>query len=1021
MNNATNNYVTQWRWLLALSFGIAAGVTLPGVIMVNPVAAQVPINSAKPINPAKQAKDEAFALFRQGDAASLRQAIERFNQCLQLNQRNQDMPLQSICLLGLGRIHGILGDSQKALDFYHQALSMFRKVGDRDGEATALNNLGLIYKDLGDRPKALSYYSQALSIRRSIGDRAGEASTLNNIGLVYSALGDQQTALDYYNQALPIRRAVGDRAGESITLNNMGAAYRALGEMQKALDYYNQALLISRAVRDRISEATTLNNIGFAYSALGEKQKAIDAYNQILPIFRAIGNPAGVASTMNNIGAVYSSLGESQKALEYFNQALPILRSINNRSQEATMLNNIGVVYRALNEPQKALDYFNQALPILVSVGDRPGEASTLNNIGTLYLDLDQPQKALDYLRRTLPIHRAVGNRAGEASTLSNLGTTYRILGQPKVALTQYKQAISLFQAVGDRPGEAITLSNIALIDRSQNNLTTALKNINAAIQIIESMRGSLKNDSLKTSYFASVQRYYQLKINILMQMHQTQPTQGYAAQAAETADQSRARVLREILVQANANIDKDVPLALREAEKTLNQKLIVQEKQLTQLANQSDQEAQVIRLNQSIVNLYSQLEDLKTRIRQSSPAYANLQYAQPITLKQIQQQLDPDTLILQYSLDEPQSYLWVISKTDLKTYILPARSDIQTTATQLRLDLETDLFNPQSFNPPNFNTQSGLALTQKILAPAAVDLGTKRLVIIPDGDLHLIPFAALNRPNSTTYTPLITQHEITYLPSASTIGILRSTVITKPRGPKKLAILADPIFNKTDDRLIGKSRQPNTNPDSDAQKKPDRTNRDLSFDRLPFTKTEADAILKLIPQADDKTAAFGFDASYNWLTSTQTSQYRYLHLATHGFFDYDNPSLSSIVLSSFDEQGRDRKAFLRLPDIFNLNLPTELVMLSACQTGLGNNVPGEGLIGMTRGFMYAGAMRVGVSLWSVDDQATAELMQQFYQNLWQKNQSHASALRQAQLTMWRQGRAPYYWAAFTLQGEWRN
>jgi CHAT domain-containing protein len=199
------------------------------------------------------------------------------------------------------------------------------------------------------------------------------------------------------------------------------------------------------------------------------------------------------------------------------------------------------------------------------------------------------------------------------------------------------------------------------------------------------------------------------------------------------------------------------------------------------------------------------------------------------------------------------------------------------------------------------------------------------------------------------------------------------------------------------------------------------RGGRDLDLNRLPFTATEAQGILKLVPDATDRTSAFGFDASYDWITDPKISQYRYLHLATHGFFDSDNPALSSIILSSFDAQGRDRKAYLRFPDLFNLNLPAELVVLSACETGLGNDVPGEGLVGMTRGLMYAGALRVAVSLWSVDDQATSDLMQDFYKNLWQSPQSHAAALRQAQLKLHQQGKAPYYWAAFTLQGEWRN
>jgi CHAT domain-containing protein len=739
-------------------------------------------------------------------------------------------------------------------------------------------------------------------------------------------------------------------------------------DRSKAIDYFNQALSISQAVGDRANAAIALNNLGIVYSALGEKSKALDYYNQALPISRAVGDRLSVGVTLNNIGAIYDDRGEATKAIDYYNQALLIRRATGDRLGGATTLNNLGAVHDHQGETTKALDYYNQTLLIRQAVGDRAGVATTLNNMGTIYAPLDWA-KARDY----------------------------------------YQQALLLRRAVGTRSGEAITLANLASLDHGQNKLTNALQNINLAIQIIESLRSELNNDVLKTSYFASVQAYYQLKNNILMQLRQQQPMQGYDAQALETADQSRARILRELLIQANANIRKDIDPKLFQQEQSLNQNLNAKEKQLVQLSSQSGKETELAPLNQTIATLYAQRDDLKNTIRSTSLAYANLQYPKPATLKEIQQQLDPDTLMLQYSLGDKESYLWVISQNTLKTYILPKRSEIKKTAIAFRREL-------------NLKTpQSAIDLTQQILAPAAKDLGNKRLVIIPDGILNIIPFAALNTPNSTTYNPLLTQHEITNLPSASTIGILRTTVATKPRGTKRLAILADPIFRKDDPRLTDKTTQPNNNFDLGEQIVRRRIGRDLNLDRLPFTAAEAKGILALVPN-QDSTSAFGFDASYDWITSPKISEYRYVHLATHGFFDGDKPALSSIVLSSFDAEGHDRKAYLRFPDLFNLNLPAELVVLSACETGLGNNVPGEGLVGMTRGLMYAGALRVAVSLWSVDDQATSDLMQDFYKNnLWQSQQSHAEALRNAQLKLWKQGKAPYYWAAFTLQGEWRR
>lgn len=366
---------------------------------------------------------------------------------------------------------------------------------------------------------------------------------------------------------------------------------------------------------------------------------------------------------------------------------------------------------------------------------------------------------------------------------------------------------------------------------------------------------------------------------------------------------------------------------------------------------------------------------------------------------------------MLQYSLGEKESYLWVISNRGMKSYILPKQSDIEKTSTA---------FLSEVINQSPLDRSASL-LTQQILTPAAEQIKGKRLVIIPDGILHKVPFAALTLPNLATYTPLLTQHEITNLPSASTIGILRTTVATKPRAKKTIAILADPVFNKDDDRLTGKTTADSRNLSGADEFLKNRIGRGMNFSRLKGTAAEAKAILSLVPQESDRTAAFGFEANYDWITSKNISQYRYIHLATHGFFDGAKPAFSSIVLSGYDAQGVDRKSYLRLPELFNLNLPAELVVLSACQTGLGNDVPGEGSVGMTRGLMYAGALRVASTLWNVDDNSTSELMQQFYKSLWQSKKSHAASLREAQLKLWKEGKTPYYWAAFTLQGEWLN
>ena len=839
--------------------------------------------------------------------------------------------------------------------------------------------------------QAIKKLEEALKLWRQVDDKKWEATTLNNIGSVYSSLGEKQQALTFYNQALPILRAVGNRSGEATTLNNIGAVYSDLGEKQQALTYYNQALPILRAVGDRRMEATTLNNIGSVYNSLGEKQQALTFLNLALPISRAVGNRSGEANTLNNIGAVYSDLGEKQQALTFLNLALPILRAVGDRSGEANTLNNIGLVYDSLGEKQQALTYYNQALPLRRAVGDRSGEAGTLNNIGLVYHSLGEKQQALTFLNLALPILRAVG----------------------------------------DRSGEATTVSNIAFLERNRGNLPQALTQIEAAIKIIEELRTKILNQNLRTSYFATVQGYYQFYIDLLMELHKKDPSKGYDALALNASERSRARGLIELLTEARADIRQGVDPKLLAEERRLLWKLDALAKRLQELP--SNQENQRPALQKEIATLLNQQKELQTKIRTSSPKYAALQYPEPLKLPEIQQQLDKDTLLLQYSLGEERSYLWAITPNSVDSYELPGREKIKAPAGKFsELLKKCQYINCQELSADRKAkdfaeiTQAATELSKLILTPAAEKLGKKRLVIVADGPLQEIPFAALSepQPEKSNYQPLLVNHEIVNLPSVTAIATHRKDLHNRPPAPKTLAVLADPVFATDDERVTGKppSLGPELNLErSSLQRSAKNLNR-TGWNRLPGTRTEAQQILKLV-SPDQSLQAFDFDANYNFVTNQKLKQYRFILFATHGFADPINPESSGIVLAQFNKQGKPQTpGTLRLGDIFNLDWDADLVVLSACETGVGKDVQGEGLVGLTRGFMYAGAKSLVVTLWQVNDIATSELTPQFYTTMLQQKTSPAVALRQAQLNLWRQDtwRNPYYWAAFTLQGEWR-
>jgi CHAT domain-containing protein/Tfp pilus assembly protein PilF len=1035
-----------WRLAAPLMFSLFFGAGMREAAAANSQFASALAQDTNRVA-AERKFEEGKTLQAQGTAESLRLAVKKYEEALQLWSAVGDRDGEAAALTYIGSAYHSLGEKRKALDYYNQALPLQRAVGARYGEAITLNSIGSVYKSLGEYQQALDFYNQALPLQRAIGDRGGEASTLNSIGSVYSSLYEWRKALDFYRQALPIHRAIGAHNGEASTLNNIGYIYKSLGEHKKALDFYTQALSLLYLVGARGGEATTLNNIGAVYDSLGEWQKALDFYTRALAQHRAVGNRSGESTTLTNIGSVYNSLGERQKALDFHSQALPLQRAVNDRGGESVTLNNIGLVYYSLGERRKALDFYSQALPLQRAIGDRSGEATTLNNIGLVYHSVGEWRKALDFYHQSLPIHRAIGARRGEARTLTNIGSVYDLLGERQKALDFYTQALPLWRAVGDRDGEATSLSNIAYTKRDLGRFDESCSHLESALKIIESVRANVISKELRASYFATTHEIYEFYVDLLMQMHKQEPARGYDAAALHTSERARSRSLLESLTEARADIRRGVDPELLAQERSLQQRLNAKAEEALKLsAAGADDEARLAARRRELDALTIELQQAQTQIRQASPRYGALTQPQPLTVAEIQRRaLDADTLLLEYSLGVKRSFLWAVTPTTVNSYELPKRDVIEAAARRVyELMSDTSGVKGQTAQPRDVRLKESSGqylaaadgLSRMLLGPVAGQLGRKRLVIVADGMLHYIPFGALPDPNwlegaNGRWQPLFVEHEIVNLPSASTIAVLRRELAGRKPAARTLALLADPVFSKDDERISPGARRaaPQTAQPVPLNESKNRilietgavASGDWRIRRLPFTRMEAEQILALAP-AGAGMKALDFEANRATAMSDQLSQYRYVHFATHGLADSERPELSTIVLSLYDEQGRPQDGFLRAHEVYNLNLPAEMVTLSACETGLGKLTKGEGLVSLTRGFMYAGAARVVVSLWSVNDRATAELMTKFYRRVLIEGERPASALRSAQVEMWRDKRwgAPYYWAAFTLQGEWR-
>ena len=880
---------------------------------------------------------------------------------------------------------------------------------------------------------AIEKFQSALPLLVAAGDNYRRALTYLSIGAAYFSLNEFRTARRYFEETLTLAINLKDPRLEANVETWMGGTSEILGDVTKALEHQQQALKLARENGPQLAEGNALSNIGKIYNDLADWQKALEYYQQALAVFQSLKLVQNQAITINNIGIAYSQSGEQEKALDYLQQGLPLLRSVKNKNSEAYNLLNIGRVYRRMGQYDKALDYYSQAQAIQRETGNRAQSGETLDEIGVAYAADGQFEKALDYHRQSLEIQRATGNIRREALVLTNLGQAYNALNQPDKALEQFRPAVTVFENIGDLASAAVALEGIARAEQKRGNLKDAQRYIETSLTLRETVRSRSGSLELRASYRATIERAYEFYIDLLMQQHAKNPGQGFDAQALKASERGRARSLLEKLSEARIDIREGVDPALIQREADDARVLNAKAQRVMQLKARRGSDEEIATLNRELRVLEDDYQQVQAAIRKSSPQYSALTQPQPLDLKGIQQQLDADTVLLQYALGEERSYVWAVTQNGLETYVLPKRADVEAVAREvydslvarsLIKSLETPGQRRTRIAQSDTNFESAAArLSKLILSPASAQLTHKRLVVIADGALQYVPFAALT-VSTGPYRPLVFDHELVSLPSASAFAVQRQNLKDRPVASKAVAVVADPVFSSNDARLKGGFSAPvATEPAATRiiEHLQGTAKGQLSIPRLPFTRLEADQILAVAP-AGVSFKAVDFNANRSIVTGGQLSNYRYVHFATHGYLDTSRANLSAIVLSLFDQQGKPQDGFLRAHDIYNLKLPAELVVLSACETGLGKDVTGEGLEGLTRGFMYAGARRVIVSLWNVNDKATAALMQRLYTGMLRSGKTPAAALRAAQIEMLRtrQWQSPYFWAPFVMQGEWK-
>lgn len=899
------------------------------------------------------------------------------------------------------------------------ALDDWRSLGERGWEVETLLHRGAAHIAGYAVRDALADAAAALALALQLSDARGEARARNMIGSAYNALDEYDRALESCERALALARTLGERGLEIEILNTLGWVHSSRGEPRKHVELARRVLALRRDTGNRRDQAVALIGLGGAQANAGDLPEAARSFRDALTVFRALGDRDQEAVTLQMLGAQYANLGDYAGALDATEEALAIARSRGDRELEAVCHLSEGVIHSRLGEWRKALELYQKALPIYRELGIRRREALTLAMIGTALNRLHEYEAAARHLQEAMRISADLDERTTELTVLMSLGRTRMETGPAEAARADLHRAAELARSAGKGTYEADALSLLARIALEEGKPAEARQLAEDALGVLEGYRRRVTSPDLRATFASSVRDTYEAYIEALMGLHGQEPGKGFAERALEASEAARGRGLLDLLAEGGTRIREGVEPSLLQAERAVQERLSAALDLHLRLSQEGASQARVETAARDVQALAGEWQAARDRVRVTSPRFAELRDPTPATVSEIREQvLDPDTVLLEYALGEKRSFLWVVTREGLRTHELPARAVVEQAAHEAYRELATPR-RTRSRRPDSLTR-----LGRMILAPLG-DLTAKRLLVVPDGALHFVPLAALPHTDGSG-EPLLAKHEVVSAPSASVIALLRRERKGRPGAPKAVAVFADPVFDKEDERLAAPRTasvgRPRVAMDEGMTTRVLRSaGVEGALQRLPFTRREAKAILSLVSPRERKEA-LDFDASRAAAADPALADYRIVHFATHGFLNTVRPELSGIVLSLVDREGRDVGGVLTAADIFNLRLNAEMVVLSGCRTALGRELRGEGLMGLSRAFMYAGAPRVVASLWKVDDTATAALMKRFYRRILAEGLLPSAALRAAQLDMARQPRFedPSYWAAFQLHGDWR-
>lgn len=846
--------------------------------------------------------------------------------------------------------------------------------------------------------QSLRLLETAFQMHAGLGRKYDAASVTNNIGLAHYYRGDWTKARLYWRQAAERFRVIGELTREQQSLMNLQVLSGDDGRFGDAIDDLKRILAIlpeDRALRLR---ADLLDNLGTNQRAFGHVDDALLSFDQAFQIHKELKDRPGGARSLAGTGETYYTIGQLALATTYLKRALG--GETDGRAMES-ILRYLGSIAYLQSRFIDAKEYYDQALML---ANTPPMEA----HLGTLSARnlraLGRHEEALSAAHHALALAQELDSPRLAAEVLVERGMVHTALGSLRGAERDLNRSLAIYTSLGLQRGISEAHYGLALASHAEADIDKALMHVEMASRAAEAVRDNVANPELRAFYAALKHRFRELEIELHVDKYRQSPTVHAASvdRALEVVERGRARMTLDLLSESAIDLKSGENPRLQARRSDLYEQLAALRYRQELLRRDTADGSLLEDVRQQLASTENAINVVETQLRRENPLYRSLTGRESMSVDQIQQKLDGETVLLQYALSDHASYLWKVSRDRVELFELPPRHEIESAAREVHALLNRSGRTPEIRQKRKEAFQQ---LSDMALQPAVADLDHARVLVAADGALLYVPFAVL--PVDESGGKLIDVAEV--------VGITSMTVLEAQRNRRvdiaedRLIAFADPVYQASDRRLAALGVFASGLPET-----PD------DYVRLPSTLDEAEAISKLHPGSS--TIVPGFDANLTELMNMDLSVYRYLHFAAHGSVDSRYPSLSAIALSHYDRSGKRLPGELRLHDIYNLELNADLVVLSACETALGREMRGEGLTGLAQGFMYAGANAMVVSLWPVSDKATTALMSKFYENIFGREMAPSAALRETQRWMAAGGRwrDPHYWSTFVLLGEWQ-